>query len=316
MKVVFIGASTFGLRCLEAISSLKDVEIVGVITNEQQFKISYAPEGVSNVLYANFKDYAEKIGLPVYLMQSKMNEPDLLSQIDQWQPDLFVVVGWYHIVPTSLLKRVPAVGLHASLLPDYSGGAPLVWAMINGEKKTGITLFEFSDGVDNGPIIGQAATEIDKDDTIATLYGRIEELGIKLLFENLPLIANGTATYTIQDERFRRLVPQRSPKDGRIDWSQSADKIYDFIRAQTHPYPGAFTTYEGKNLSIWSSSIVDGERVIDKIHGSYYLSDGGLLVVCGKQSLLRIGNVSFDDDEQSAEKWYLNMPVQCEGVFV
>ncbi len=254
MRVVFIGASSFGLKCLSQIYRISPISVVGVLTNSRTFSISYSNKPVTNVLHADFVTWAQRHSLPCHEMVCSMRDDDLLKWAYSLEPQLFVVVGWYHMIPKVLRDIAPAVGLHASLLPDYSGGAPLVWAMINGEVKTGITLFQMDDGVDSGPIIGQAEELILPNDTISSLYGRIEERGIELLKRHLPLLATGKAELRIQDERARRIFPQRSPPDGWINWNQDAAVIDRFIRAQTRPYPGAFTSLpDGRLLTIWSA---------------------------------------------------------------
>lgn len=317
MRVVFIGASKFGLRCLDLVCQLSGIEIAGVITNKKRFTISYAPEGVDNVLYADFEDYASKHGIPYYVMKNRMSEPEILKHIMLWKPDLMIVVGWYHMIPRSLRELAPTVGLHASLLPDYSGGAPLVWAIINGEKRTGITLFQFACSVDDGPIYSQASTEILANDTIATLYERIEELGVKLLEEQLPLIASDKAVVLPQDENKRRVFPQRKPEEGRIDWNQPAPKIYDFIRAQTHPYPGAFTTHKGKTLHIWESEFVDSSLRLEKPLGFVYKSsDNKIVVNCGTNTMLKLKTLGVDSKDMPAGEWFKNFANQpvCEFI--
>ena len=317
MKVVFIGASKFGLRCLNRVCQLSGIKTVGVITNRKRFTISYAPEGVENILYADFEDYAKKHDISSYVMKSRMTEPEIVKHITLWKPDLMIVVGWYHMIPRSLRKLAPTVGLHASLLPDYSGGAPLVWAIINGEKRTGITLFQFACSVDDGPIFSQASTEILLNDTIATLYERIEELGVRLLEEQLPLITSGKAVLLPQNENKRRVFPQRKPEEGRIDWNQPAPKIYDFIRAQTHPYPGAFTTHKGKTLHIWESELINPRLRLEKPLGFVYRSFANQIVVnCGTDTMLRLKTMEVDSKDISAEEWFVNFanePV-CEFV--
>jgi methionyl-tRNA formyltransferase len=193
-------------------------------------------------------------------MEGKMTHPELVGKVRSWRPDFILVAGWYHMVPASVRQMAPTAGLHASLLPDYSGGAPLVWAIINGERQTGITLFLMDDGVDTGPIIGQAAEPIHPDDTIATLYARIEQRGVELLREHLPRIARGEATFTAQDESRRRVTPQRSPADGEIDWAAPARRVYDFVRAQTRPYPGAFTHLAGEQVVVWRARLSEMRR--------------------------------------------------------
>lgn len=255
MNLVFIGSSTFGLRCLETCLQLPEVQVVGVVTAPQTFAISYRPSGVTNVLHADVPTLAQAHNIPVRTLERSMNEPGLLEAVAAWKPDAFLVAGWYHMIPKRWRELAPAYGLHASLLPDYSGGAPLVWAMINGETKTGITLFQMDDSVDSGPIAGQMEEPIHPDDTIATLYTRIEQRGLELLREALPQLAKGTLKSQPQDETKRRLVPQRGPEDGLIDWNKDAAYIDRFIRAQTRPYPGAFSTLDGKPLHIWRASV-------------------------------------------------------------
>jgi methionyl-tRNA formyltransferase len=255
MRVVFIGSSKFGLRCLKFMAGAESCELVGAVTAPQEFSISYRPEGVVNVLHAEIQKYCEDQAIPCVEVRDGMKDILIEKKVKGWRPEVFIVSGWYHMLPKSWRIIAPAYGLHASLLPDYSGGAPLTWAMISGEPQTGITLFQLAGGVDNGPIIGQAATVINDNDDIASLYARIEGLGLGLLAEYLPQIFNGTAEHHVQNENCRRIFPQRSPEDGLIDWNCEARSIWNFIRAQTKPYPGAFSLLRGKRLRIWSSRV-------------------------------------------------------------
>jgi len=298
MNVVFIGASKFGLRCLELLLGMKDIIVTGVVTASEKFSISYRPEGVHNVLHADIQRFCQNCGVSCSLIKSGMKDNDLFEQVRSWHPDMFLVVGWYHMIPSSWRAIAPAYGLHASLLPDYSGGAPLVWAMINGEKQTGITLFQFADGVDNGPIVGQAKTQIREDDTIATLYARIEDLGLDLIKEYLPKLANGTAELQAQDESKRRIFPQRRPEDGMIDWNWSARDIYNFVRAQTRPYPGAFTTLKGKEIKIWNSRPARDEQ--EQAHSvGQVLSDTNSTLVHTGTGILEINEAKYEQKEIS-----------------
>lgn len=257
MKIVFIGASKFSLRCLERISAISDYKIAGIVTNREVFSISYNQQGVKNILYADLLPFADKQKIPVFVVRDKMTDPQLIETIKDWAPDFILVVGWYHMIPKAIRDIASVAGLHASLLPDYSGGSPLVWAIINGEQKTGITFFMFDDGIDSGDIIAQKTELICLNDTIATLYAKIEEHGLSLLEENLPEITKKRVVLTTQDNTKRRIMPQRKPDDGEIDWSWSSLQIYDFIRAQTKPYPGAFTCRNGKKLTIWEAKFYD-----------------------------------------------------------
>lgn len=295
MNIVFIGASKFGLRVLETILSIKNVHIIGAITAPEKFKISYNKEGVINILHADITAMCRGNKIPVVEMLNGMKDDALFKQVASWNPDIFLVSGWYHMIPKSWRDLAPAYGLHASLLPDYSGGAPLVWAMINGETETGITFFQFDEGVDSGPIVAQKKVSIYEDDTIATLYARIEDAGIGLLRDHLPALICGRAMLQRQDESGRRIFSQRSPSDGRIDWSKSARDIHNFIRAQTKPYPGAFSIMNGKKVSIWSSTI-GGDNCNLRL-GEVYLSAGNIVVGCGYESSIQIHAASVDDED-------------------
>jgi len=278
MNIVFIGASKFGLRCLEQVYRLPDIQVAGIVTATETFSISYRLAGVTNVLHADVAGFGQDKQIPVATMQTTMIDGLLLETVQAWQPDAFLVVGWYHMVPKRWRAVAPAYGLHASLLPDYSGGAPLVWAMINGETQTGITLFEMDDGVDSGPIAAQASEPIHSDDTIASLYVRIEERGLELLRGVLPGLVSGTLMLKPQDETRRRIMRQRSPEDGSIDWSWDAFAIDRFVRAQTRPYPGAFSTFDGRPLSIWASKAIDCNACAES--GTVHKTTDGYAVAC------------------------------------
>jgi len=292
MNLVFIGSSNFGLRCLSACLEIPSVNVVGVVTAPQTFAISYRPEGVSNVLHADVVSFSAERGLQSKTLVRSMGDPGLFDTVAAWKPDAFLVAGWYHMIPRKWRELAPAYGLHASLLPDYSGGAPLVWAMINGEKKTGITLFQMDDGVDSGPIAGQQEEPIHPDDTIATLYARIEERGLELLRDSLPRIASGTIKLQKQDAKNRRVVPQRSPEDGQIDWTMDATYIDRFVRAQTKPYPGAFTTMDSKPLHIWRTAVAD-LNVLAKPGYVEKANDGTYKVGCNKGAIT-ICEISYE----------------------
>lgn len=259
MRIVFFGATALGYRCLEQILDMRQ-DVVGIFTIPQDFRISYSPNApVRNVLHRDFHTIGVAHNIPVISVTGQMAAFE--SQLAELRPDLLVVIGWYYMIPSSLraLAAHGCVGVHASLLPRYRGGAPLVWAMINGESKTGVTLFHFTNGVDDGDIVGQTAFDIDPTDTIADLLVKSETAALALVTECVPQLANGTAPRIPQDHSQATTVPQRSPADGEIDWSWDNAAIDRFIRAQTKPYPGAFTILHGKRVTIWSADITDAD---------------------------------------------------------
>ena len=293
MNLVFLGSSAFGLRCLDTCLKIPGIKVVGIVTAPKTFTISYRPDGVTNVLHADVARLAKSCAIPVLTLNRTMTEPGLFDAVTEWKPDAFLVAGWYHMIPKRWRELAPAYGLHASLLPDYSGGAPLVWAMINGECKTGITLFQMDDGVDSGPIVGQREEPILRNDTIATLYARIEERGLELLKEALPQIASGTSSLRCQNEANRRIMPQRAPEDGLIDWTKDANWLDRFIRAQTRPYPGAFTTLDDNPFHIWQAQ--PEPRVSDpSVPGVVHHTAGGYYTVTCGQGAITLIEITYE----------------------
>jgi len=311
VRLVFIGSSKFGLRCLEKSIHLPEIDVVGIITNPENFSISYRPSGVRNVLHSDFHPIAEQYGIPLWNMVGKMTDSTLVNQVRAWAPELILVVGWYHKIPKVIREIAPTAGLHASLLPNYSGGAPLVWAIINGEKKTGISFFLMDEGIDSGAIIGQIEEPIYFEDTIATLYARIEEDGLQLIEEYLPKIARGEVSYTPQDESKRRLMPQRSPEDGEIDWSWSALRIYNFIRAQTRPYPGAFTYVGKEKVTIWKGNLCATTSKNSNIPGQIVVAVAdtpeAFGICCGDTQMLLVSEVGLSDGKVMSGAKFIQM---------
>ena len=251
-------ASEYGLQCFDAVRGLDTVEIVGVLTPKQEYELKYSrryTKKMKNSIYSTLLLKCSNFHIPVHVID-KMNDPDTEQKIREWKPELIIVSGWYHLIGKRILE-IPTkgvVGLHASLLPRYRGGAPLVWQIINGEEFAGITLFYIDDGaVDSGDIIGQRMVKIEYSDTISTLYDKVGEEGIALLKENLPLIALGNAPRVEQKGLSDKdIFSMRNPEDGLINWNKSSKQIYDFVRAQTKPYPGAFSSYMGYKVIVWA----------------------------------------------------------------
>ena len=252
-----MGATRFSLRCLD-VATESGCEIVGCAGTPEMFSISYAPSGVRNVNYVDFKALATDRNMPC-IPYHREKPKEFAAGVKALEPDLILVAGWYYMVSRSLRECAPlgAVGLHGSLLPKYRGGAPLVWAMIHGETESGLSFFYLEDGVDAGDVIGRARFAIEERDTIADAMKKMEEAAEHLLRTYLPLLAQGRAPRRAQDHSQATEYPQRSPEDGEIDWSRSTLEIRNFIRAQTRPYPGAFTRIGGKKVVLWDADIFE-----------------------------------------------------------
>jgi methionyl-tRNA formyltransferase len=257
MKIVFFGATEQGYKCCRHIIEKNLAEVTGIFTIPREFKISYSKEPVKNVTYADFRLLGKEFNIPVIEVTDKMS--NYKADLEKLSPEFIIALGWYYIIPKSMRDIAPkgCAGFHSSLLPKYRGGAPLVWAVINGETETGLSFFYLDDGVDNGDIIAKEKISIEENDTIKELIDKSTALCIEMIDEYIPKISEGTAPRMKQDKTKATTVPQRKPEDGLIDWSWSAKKIKDFIRAQTKPYPGAFTIIEGKKITIWDADITE-----------------------------------------------------------
>lgn len=251
-RVVVLGCTRFSEAMLEELLATKDVDVVGVFSIPEKFSISYAPTtGVKNSSFRDLSGVAKKHDVPFHWVDSAEKKlTDYLPELQAMAPDVILVLGWYYMVPASVRATAKrgAWGIHASMLPQYAGGAPLVWAMIEGESQTGVTLFELAEGVDDGAIVAQKAVAIEPTDTIAELYDRVTATSRDLLRDALAQFA--TVTARPQSTGEKKVWPQRSPNDGAISLQWDEKKLFDFIRAQSAPYPGAFL------------ELADGRRLI------------------------------------------------------
>lgn len=256
VRFAYLGCTQFSLHILEYIISLGYIPEV-IFGIPEEFDISYNPSKVKNTNFADLSVIAKNHDIPFYEVESGKNNLSSYSDILQaMQLDLMLVMGWYYMIPSKIREsmRLGCWGIHASLLPKYAGGAPLTWAIINGEKETGVTLFRMDDGVDDGDIISQKKILIDQADTIKEVYTKATEASKQVLGEVFQDIDN--ITFSPQDKDEIEVYPQRSPKDGEIDLNLSSEQLYNFIRAQSSPYPGAYIkTSDGKKLIIESARI-------------------------------------------------------------
>lgn len=303
MRIVYVGSTSLGLAVLDAVNSLEEVQIVGCISAPPTFEISYSQEPVSNVLHEDFRPYCDAAGIPIRLTATGMRDPELHDWASALTPDAFLVVGWYHMIPKSWRALAPAYGVHASLLPDLAGGAPLVWAMILGRQRTGVTLFQMDDGVDTGDIVSQQAFLIHAHDTIADLLKRAEIAAIEMIPRAMTLLASGDLLPVPQTASERVVMPQRSAADGLINWGGTVSDVERFVRAQTRPYPGAFTHIAGKRVTVWRVSPLlhaDGQGYVRPASLGFasltpiFWTDGSRLVACCADGAVEISEAEVD----------------------
>jgi len=208
--------------------------------------------------------FAEQAQIPT-LRVHNINQPDSVAWIRQYAPDLLLVVGWTQLLKPELLRvpRFACLGFHASLLPKYRGRAPVNWAIINGEKVTGNTMITLEPEADTGDIVAQRTISITDEDDCNTVYQKVGQTEVEMLEEILLIIRRGVLPRKKQDDSQATVMPKRGPEDGLIDWNRSSREIYNWVRALTHPYPGAFSFLNGERIWIWAAR-TDGGPILNQ----------------------------------------------------
>jgi methionyl-tRNA formyltransferase len=237
MRLVFMGTPEFAGPTLEALLR-SDEQVVGVVTQPDR------PKGRGRTLTPSpIKLIAQRAGLPL-LQPVKMKDPAFLDALRGWQPHIIVVAAFGRILPPAVLEIPPqgCVNVHASLLPKYRGAGPIQWALINGERETGVTTMLMDEGMDTGAILLQRPLPIAPDDTAGSLSVKLAHVGATLLLETLGRLQAGTLTPRAQDSSQASLAPLLQKEDGLIDWGQEAVAIANRIRGLT-PWPGAYTYF-------------------------------------------------------------------------
>lgn len=249
MRIIVIGPTQLTRHCLEALIRDGKDEIVSLYTLDNT---------VANAKsrFVIMDDLAEEYGIKLYKVKN-INDSTVVEQIRQEKPDVIFQIGWSQIFVPEII-RVPkkgCIGLHAALLPKDRGAASLNWALLRGEKKTGVTLFYMTEKADEGYIISQKEFDIDERDDINTLHAKSDLASVELLMENIEAIRNDAVKLIKQNNDEATYTKRRKPEDGLINWDVNSKDLYNWIRALTHPFPGAFTFWKGKKIYIWSSEI-------------------------------------------------------------
>ncbi|MCF6330698.1 MAG: methionyl-tRNA formyltransferase [Sulfurimonas sp.] len=253
MKIVFIGAVEIGYTVLKSVYDTNgSVEAIFTLPFDMQEKTSG---------FIDFEPLAKKNSSALFRVKD-INSKEHIDKIKDINPDLIIVCGWQRLVCEEILNipKLGTIGFHSSLLPKYRGRAPVNWAIIMGEKETGITMFYLTPEADDGDIIAQKSFPILLNDDCKTVYEKSALAGAELIKEFLPKIKNGTAARIHNPSGTYPAYPRRTPKDGLIDFSRSALDIYNFVRALTKPYPGAYYFDNNENkIIVWKIEIVFDE---------------------------------------------------------
>lgn len=247
------------------------------------------------------KKRAIELGLETIDVED-LKSDNFLSKLRELSPDLLVVVA-FRILPTSILE-IPSIGsvnLHASLLPKYRGAAPIHWAIINGEKETGCSVFFLDEKVDTGKIIAQNRTVIDLLETTGDVYNRLKKSGADLLLESIDRIADGTVEPTPQNHELATPAPKLFKENTRIDFSKSAEEVHNFIRGLS-PFPTAWCKYKGNKMNIYKSKPASNVKLKP---GQLHFEEGKLLAGC-KDGAIEIITLQLPGTKKMTGKDFAN----------
>ena len=290
LNIVFMGTPDFAKESLESIYSVGH-NIIGVVTNPDR------PKGRGmKMIFSPVKEYALEKGLKV-LQPEKISS--IIEEIRSLKPDVIVVVAYGKIIPKEILEipKLGSINVHGSLLPKYRGAAPIQWAVLNGDKQTGITTMYMDEGMDTGDIILQETLDIGEYETTGEVWNRMSTLGAKLLVETLKQIEQNIAPRIKQGPDFT-MAPMLNKEMAKIDWEAlNTEKIKDLVRG-LNPFMGAYTTYNGKKLKIWKVRVIK-ESINNGKNGTIIKADTSSgLYVKAKDGIISVEELQAENSKR------------------
>jgi methionyl-tRNA formyltransferase len=297
LRIVFCGTPEFALPSLRSLLADSHFQIEAVVTQPDR------PRGRGQHVAASpVKEFALASGLYVF-QPEKIRSESAEAFFKRIAPDAVVIIAYGQIIPQSLIDipRLGWINLHASLLPKYRGAAPINWAIVNGETKTGITTMKVDAGMDTGPILMQKEIDIGADETAPELSKRMAEAGAPLVVESLVGLANGTIAPRAQDSTQASRAPLLKKENGQIDWNLSAQQIYNRIRG-FDPWPGAYTQFGLKKGQIWGRPSEAKNPLDEPVVGMFLENTGNLTIACGGSTLLTIDAVKLEGRSKVSAK--------------
>lgn len=250
MRIIFMGTPDFSVGTFEALIAAGH-DIVLAVTQPDK------PKGRGGKMqYSPVKEKALEYGIPVF-QPKKVREAECIDKLRAYEADIMVVIAFGQILPKEILEmtRFGCVNVHASLLPKYRGAAPIQWAVINGERVSGVTTMKMDEGLDTGDMIMKAEVELDEKETGGSLFDKLSEAGASLCVETLRAIEEGTAAFEKQGETTTEYARMLHKDMGSIDWKNDAQTIERLIRG-LNPWPSAYTKWDGKVMKLWEADVV------------------------------------------------------------
>jgi len=298
LRILFCGTPEFAVPSLRALLAAPGISIEAVITQPDR------PRGRGQDMASPpVKEVALAAGLHVFQAE-KIRGESSQEFIAKVKPDAIVIIAYGQIIPARLIEipRLGWINVHASLLPKYRGAAPIQWAIINGETRTGVTTMRIDAGLDTGPVLETTELAIGADETAPELSRRLAEVGAPLIVSTLGKLERGEITARAQDNSLATLARPLKKEDGETDWSLSAQEIYNRIRG-LDPWPGAFTTFRGQVMQFW------GEPALNSEHGepgAIRATHGEVLVACGGGTWLALSDVKLEGRKRIAARDFAN----------
>ena len=297
IHLVFCGTPQFAVPTLERVVDAGFTVDLAVTQPDR-------PRGRGmEMAFSPVKRRALELGLPVIQPDRIKNNDGFRAQLSALKPDAIIVVGYGRIIPQWMMELPPLgnINLHASLLPKYRGGAPIQWAIASGETVTGVTAIRIDAGLDTGDILLQREIPIAPEDTAETLAPRMAAVGAELMVETLHGLKSGTIHPKPQDDSKATLAPLLKKEDGRMDFRRPATEIANRIRG-FQPWPGAFTTFRGKNLHIWAAR-QDGPHLEE---GELAVKGERLIVGCGLGTALELLELQPEGKKRMAARDFMH----------
>ena len=310
MRVIFMGTPDFSVGTLEAIIEAGH-EVALVVTQPDK------PKGRGKTMqYTPVKECALSHGIEVF-QPVKIRETANIEYLRKFNADIIIVVAFGQILSKSILDmpRYGCINVHASLLPKYRGAAPIQWAVINGDKESGVTIMRMDEGVDTGDMINKVIVPLNEKETGGSLFDRLSESGAKLLVETLPMLEDGSAVFEKQpEESTTPYAAMISKKMGELDWAKSATELERLIRG-LNPWPSAFSHLNGKTLKIWEAS-VEEENGEKKAPGTVLQADAKGFRIQTGEGILKIDTLQMEGKKRMDAQAFLRGYTVEEGMIL
>ncbi|MBQ6442729.1 MAG: methionyl-tRNA formyltransferase [Lachnospiraceae bacterium] len=288
MRIIFMGTPDFSVGIMEAMAE-RGHEIVLAVTQPDK------PKGRGGkVSCSPVKEAALRRSIPVF-QPKKIRDPENIATLREHRPDMIVVAAFGQILPEEILSMAPygCINVHASLLPKYRGASPIQWAVLDGEKESGVTIMRMDAGVDTGDIVAQKAIPLDAEETAGSLFDKLSVLGASLLCDTIELIESGAAVYTPQNHAKATHTGKIEKSMGKMDWTLPAETLERRIRGLS-PWPGAYTMVNNKTLKIWKATVCQNASGAQKAAPGSVLDTKEALVVQTGDGALALTEVQLE----------------------